>query len=425
MLKKLAVIGGAGLLVALVAGEAHAAGKREATATIIKGQQAPQTRGRYNIRLPRDLPLKYLWSIPFEGHEIKWKGVYVYDDVILVLSTSHLLYKIRKHDGVVEWVVELRSDIDKGFDPIVTDVGIYVIIDNELILIDKDAGRIVWKLEPDFAMSCLPTIVEPNVYVASWDGKFYSLSVRSKERIFVQGKTREDSLIDRKYWLTANWHLTTKGHITEPARLRDNILYFGSEDDYFYAVNREGKERYRFQTQGPIKAPSTTKPSRVYVGSTDFNLYALNRLTGEKEWEFPTGNVVRLAPYVDFRAGVVVAPSYRNGIYGIDERSGNELWHITDGLRVVAVGEELFYLSLTKKRLMAVEKKTGKVRWLSLLKHFRFAVSAPNDYTKRADPMRVYFATGNNILLCMKEREADTGPWTPGAGLRARGEARQ
>ena len=119
--------------------------------------------------------------------------------------------------------------------------------------------------------------------------------------------------------------------------MRDNILYFGSEDKFFYAVNREGNERWRFQTQGQIKAGNTTKSARIYVGSTDFNLYALNRLTGEKEWDFPTGNDVLYPPYVDLKAGVVVAHSFANGIYGIDERTGKELWHLKHGMGVVTV----------------------------------------------------------------------------------------
>ncbi len=419
-----------GLVTALLAGDAHAlfGAKKKKKQDAEKpepdgkdGDTSAKQVTRRVVRLPRDLPLEFVWSIPFE-RRIDRRRLYVYEDIILLLTSNHWLYQVRKRDGVVQWVMELRKDLDQGFPPVVTKVGVYVVMNNVIVFIDKDRGEIVWKLEPKFAMSATPLIAEPNIYVPSWDGRFHSLSIRSKERIFVRGKSREDSLIDRKYWLSKNWHRSTKGHIVQPARLRDNILYFGSEDNFFYAITREGRERYRFQTQGKIKAACTTKPSRVYVGSDDFNLYALNRLTGDKEWHFPTGSDVLETPYVDLQAGVVVVPSFRNGMYGVDERTGAQLWHIEAGVQVVAVGPELFYIGLTKRMLAAVEKKSGRVKWVSLLENYVRYIPAPNDYTRRDQPMRAYFLTKGNVLLCMKEREADSGPWTAGAGLRARGE---
>jgi len=55
----------------------------------------------------------------------------------------------------------------------------------------------------------------------------------------------------------------------------DGTIYFGSNDDYIYALNPDGTLRWRYLTGGDVVSSPAVTAYRVYVGSDDGSLYAL------------------------------------------------------------------------------------------------------------------------------------------------------
>jgi outer membrane protein assembly factor BamB len=73
------------------------------------------------------------------------------------------------------------------------------------------------------------------------------------------------------------WQYRTKGTIIGgPAIDRDETIYIGSMDSYFYAVNPNGSLKWKFKTDDCIKGPpSIGTDGTIYIGSYDGYLYAL------------------------------------------------------------------------------------------------------------------------------------------------------
>jgi len=92
-------------------------------------------------------------------------------------------------------------------------------------------------------------------------------------------------------------HLQADGDRLEsfnPPVIKDDIIYFGSRDGNFYALDIEsGYMRWVFRTDAPINAVPYADQDRVYFGSLDGRAYALNREDGSKAWSFNTGRPVQ------------------------------------------------------------------------------------------------------------------------------------
>lgn len=76
--------------------------------------------------------------------------------------------------------------------------------------------------------------------------------------------------------------------------IRDNVMFFGSTDGNFYALDLEtGYMRWVFKTGAPVNSIPYADDTRVYFGSNDGNVYAVSRGDGKKIWEYDTGRPIQ------------------------------------------------------------------------------------------------------------------------------------
>lgn len=356
------------------------------------------------VELPKDLPLDYVWSLPLERPIVR-DALWPRRDLVLALVRGNTLYCIRRRDGVPLWAAEL---IDAPrYDPVVTDQGVYLVIRNHIVCIDRRVGEIIWRLEPRFTASAAPRVAEPNLYIPAWDRRVHAVEVRSHMRTYVHGRTEKDTLRGREYYLEPRWHVNTGGHILSVPCLYGGLLYFGSEDGYLYAVTQDGESVYRSQTQGPIRGRVTATERGVYAGSSDFNAYGFDRLTGGVRWVLPAGSDVLDPVYVDERLGVAVVVSHGQGVYGVEDSPSAQMksaaWHLADGLYVAGIGHERVYVRLTENRLAGVEKASGLVRWMSLMDGIKSVAVCPPEETRAGAAARLLIVTDKDQLICLKE----------------------
>lgn len=100
--------------------------------------------------------------------------------------------------------------------------------------------------------------------------------------------------------LGLRWKLKLQDNSVEDAKsfnppvLKDDTLYFGSNDGNFYALDPEtGYMRWIFPTKGKVNSVPFADDERVYFGSNDTKVYALDRETGKLEWDFQTTSTVQ------------------------------------------------------------------------------------------------------------------------------------
>ena len=72
------------------------------------------------------------------------------------------------------------------------------------------------------------------------------------------------------------WKFKTEDEVNSSPAVAEGIVFFGSWDNYLYAVDiKTGQERWKFKTEGEVfKSPALTD-GIVFFGSNDNYLYAL------------------------------------------------------------------------------------------------------------------------------------------------------
>ena len=83
------------------------------------------------------------------------------------------------------------------------------------------------------------------------------------------------------------WTFSTGGSIWSTPVVKDGIVYFGSHDEYLYALSiGEGKEKWRFKTNGTVAGRPLLFRDLVVVGSFDKKLYGIDASNGSLRWSF-------------------------------------------------------------------------------------------------------------------------------------------
>ena len=132
---------------------------------------------------------------------------------------------------------------------------------------------------------------------------------------------------------------TNRGIFSSPVIDADGVVYIGSADHYFYAINPDGTEKWRFRTGNLIDSSALLDDKgRVYFGSADCYIYALDRETGEQIWRFRAhepGSLPETSKMCDwFESNIAIGPdgtlytaSDNFLLYALNRDTGAEKWH--------------------------------------------------------------------------------------------------
>jgi len=215
------------------------------------------------------------------------------------------------------------------------------------------------------------------------------------------------------------WELETRGpNVAQPTAHGDELL-IGSMDGHVYRVwRRNGRTIWvsDFPGSAGVFAAPTVDDGRVFVTSVDNRLTVLDLETGERLWDrrrshpseftitgqagvtivgdyavtgFSDGQLVAFAKddgstywAADLTGGqrdfvdvdttpllvdkVVVASSYRRGLFGVDADSGDVLWIVRgEGFAQPAELDGTLYAPRANGRVVAVDAADGRVIWES------------------------------------------------------------
>jgi outer membrane protein assembly factor BamB len=88
------------------------------------------------------------------------------------------------------------------------------------------------------------------------------------------------------------WMFRTSGSIWSTPVVTDSVIYFGSRDSIFYAVDlKYGRELWHYKTPFPINSKAAVSDQMVLFES-GFRLYALNKITGHLLWSYVANHSV-------------------------------------------------------------------------------------------------------------------------------------
>lgn len=222
----------------------------------------------------------YIGGRDFSGHSLSHE--------------SYPLYALDAKTGEVEWSFDVREGVFGA--AAVDDDSVYVGGQNgTLHRLDPDTGEQLWRFETDDlpedsdmwrqnsagaingGVASGPTVVDDNVYFATYAGDVYGVDAET-------GEEQWNYRVDAPF-------------VTSPA-VHGDTLYYGGYDTNIHALDRHtGERQWRYFADWEIaKSSPLVVGDTVYAGAIDGNFYAVDADSGELEWKYFTGTYVDSSP---------------------------------------------------------------------------------------------------------------------------------
>lgn len=160
--------------------------------------------------------------------------------------------------------------------------------------------------------------------------------------------------------LEERWSFKAGSAIEGAPAVVSGIVYFGSFDKHFYAVElATGKLKWKVKL-GAMKASPSVKGERVYIGDMDGRFYSLKISDGSKVWEFEAGGEITSG--CNFHGNNVLIGSHDATLYCLGP-DGKKIWEVkTDGPvngSPAVIGDTTFVAGCDSA-LHILDAKTGK-----------------------------------------------------------------
>jgi len=193
------------------------------------------------------------------------------------------------------------------------------------------------------------------------DTGHYQILGRARDQY---GMTSETDSMPIVVW-RPRWRYKTGGSIENcPALGDDGNVYFGSDDGYVYALDRNGSLNWRLQTGAAVKSsPALAPDGTVYIGSNDGALYAISP-GGALKWRYQTGDSIISSPALA-ADGTAYFGSYDGCLYAVDP-GGALRWSFQTGGPLVSspavAGDGTIYAGSDDHYLYALGT-SGVLKW--------------------------------------------------------------
>ncbi len=260
-----------------------------------------------------------------------------------------------------------------------------------LYAIDQQTGQEKWKTKSRMPIASSPAVADGRVYYVSSTGALAALDAATGQLAWVFAGEYERKFEAKGLHGYPNsaqvipdaWDVFT----SSPAVALGNV-YFGAGDGNVYAVDaKTGILQWKFATGDVVHASPAVANGTVFIGSWDGNLYALDAATGAQKWVFEAGRDPVYHNQVGFQSspavvdGIVYVGCRDAHVYAIDALTGRKKWDYPTSKSWVnstpAVRDGVVYAGTSDTaRLMALDAKSGRLRWIFDAKAYIFSSAA-------------------------------------------------
>lgn len=300
--------------------------------------------------------------------------------------------------------------------PVIADERLFIGSDDgSLYALNVKDGSLFWDYRTEGRVSSTPALFENKVAFISFDGNVYCLDQKTGKEIW-KFKTAGEKVFsapgihgmpekDRK--LDDPWDM----FLSSPV-VANGILYVGCGEGMFYALDAQtGEKKWEFKTGDVIHSSPAYSSKTVYFGSWDSYLYALNAETGSLKWKFKTGTDTVYYNQVGFQSspvvykGVVYSGCRDAHIWAIEAETGDLKWKFyNNGSWVIATpaiyNDTLYFETSDSHKFIALSAISGQMLYSGDCKTYGF--SSPSV----ANGM-VYLGTHGGSLYALRARSGD------------------
>ena len=197
-----------------------------------------------------------------------------------------------------------------------------------------------------------PAVVDGIVYVGSNNSYFYALNATSGSSI---------------------WQVNVGSNVESSAAVVDNVVYVGilwnGQNGYVDALNATtGSVIWRYATNSGIESSPAVIDGVVYVGSFYGYIYALNATNGVLKWSYLTGGSTFSSPAIV--NGVVYIGSIDGKVYALNANNGALIWSFQTRNPVYsspAVVNNVIYFNTDNGTVYALRASDGSEIWRAFI----------------------------------------------------------
>jgi outer membrane protein assembly factor BamB len=161
-------------------------------------------------------------------------------------------------------------------------------------------GVLAWSFQTGGEIHSSPAVVNGVVYFGSEDYNFYAVDAATG---------------------IMHWEFKTGSYVNSSPAVVNGIVYFGSNDGYFYALDAvTGHELWVFKTRYGVESSPAVADGKVYFGGDDGFVYCLNAENGKKIWTFRTNGWVISSPAIV--NGLLYVGSSEDSLYVLNANDG-------------------------------------------------------------------------------------------------------
>lgn len=316
-----------------------------------------------------EMPLKV-------GEELK--QLYVIDDRIYGLSSFNYLAAINRDTGKVAFSRSLSEQALPVLGLSHFEDDIYSIVGNKLMEMDLGFGEDRSQKSFEFGVVC-PAVRNSNYfYIGGSDRRVHTYNARNKVQVF------------------------------EVAAISDSqITYVLADDEYVVFSTAVGdvlcitpdrpRQLWRpFKADGAIVEPMVSDGVRLIFASKDTNVYSIDLFSGELEWKYKAGAVLKEGPVVTAR--VVYQYVEERGLAAIDKITGAFKWQVADGAELLAESEGKAYVISREGKLIVMDNTEGE-------RLYSVNLVGVSRYAANVNDSKMYIADARGRIACLQPAE--------------------
>ena len=272
---------------------------------------------------------------------------------------------------------------------------------------------VLWKFQTNGRIYSSPLIEGNMIFFGSGDKNFYAIDKNTGQEI---------------------WRFETGGEVYSSPSIIKNTLYFSSTDGNLYAVDKtEGKLSWKFESKGEkmydlwdyyLSSPKGDQET-IYWGSGDGNLYAIESVSGKIKWKFQTDDIIHAAPVI-YNQKIYIG-NFNGTFYCIQKDSGSLVWKFkTVGATYFPKGEiqnsalvenDIVYFGSRDYNIYALDANTGRGKW-NMKQTRGWIIATPIEYKGN-----IYFGTSDAHKFYSMNKNSGEVNWTTPLNMRVYGTA--
>jgi len=276
--------------------------------------------------------------------------------------------------------------------PVIAGGVVYIAsLSGQLFALDQQTGAEKWKFKSSRPIASSPAIVDGTLYFVSSAGSLAALDASTGQPKWVYAIEYEKKFEAKGlhgYPSAAQTIPDAWDVYTSSPAVANGKVYFGGGDGNVYAVDaKSGILQWKFATGDVVHASPAVAGGTVFIGSWDGRFYAIDAETGAQKWVFEGGQDPAIHNQVGFQSsaavvdGTVYVGCRDAHVYAFDAATGRNKWDYPTSKSWVngtpAVRDGVVYVGTSdSSRFMALDAKTGRLRWNFDAKAYIFSSAA-------------------------------------------------